>query len=253
MRLSPSQNRTLTEVNPTGFSVGDIAIFTELQEYTDIPWADLGIAQSLNRYYYGLHSGDKVISPLLDKLIVGDTITLSEMQIIAKVAHDMFIHRWEKLWFVRDAEYNPINNYDMVENESINDETEYGNTITRTDNLSHAKTGYDTTTPNITTDKTRDIYGFNSSDASNADAETEAVSGTNRTDYHTTDADSGTQTHAQTGTDAKEVTRELTRSGNIGVTTSQQMLESEISLWQWEFFTEVVFPDIDRVMTIKVY
>lgn len=61
-------------------------------------------------------------------------------------------------------------------------------------------------------------------------------------------------THGETvtGSDEREITRELTRSGNIGVTTSQQMIQSEIELWQWNFF-ETVFNDIDTVLTIQVY
>ena len=47
-------------------------------------------------------------------------------------------------------------------------------------------------------------------------------------------------------------TRKLTRSGNIGVTTSQQMLESDIALWKWNFFYDV-FKDIDSVFTISTY
>lgn len=46
--------------------------------------------------------------------------------------------------------------------------------------------------------------------------------------------------------------RTLTRHGNIGVTTSQQMLNSEIELWQWDFFSGV-FKDIDKILTIQTY
>ena len=61
-------------------------------------------------------------------------------------------------------------------------------------------------------------------------------------------------TKTQTGyTQSTETgTRALTRSGNIGVTTSQQMLESEIALWQWNFI-ESVYTDIDTILTIQIY
>ena len=63
-----------------------------------------------------------------------------------------------------------------------------------------------------------------------------------------------TNTHKQTGyTEETETgTRKLTRSGNIGVTTSQQMIESEIALWQWNFI-ESVYKDVDKVLTIPKY
>ena len=46
---------------------------------------------------------------------------------------------------------------------------------------------------------------------------------------------------------------ELTRSGNIGVTTSQQMIESERELWTWNFFQNVVFPDLTKLLALRIY
>lgn len=47
-------------------------------------------------------------------------------------------------------------------------------------------------------------------------------------------------------------TRTLKRHGNIGVTTSQQMIESELELRK-KFFFEIVFKDIDNYLTLAVY
>ena len=44
--------------------------------------------------------------------------------------------------------------------------------------------------------------------------------------------------------------RKLTRSGNIGVTTSQQMLQSEIDLRQWDFYN-MLMNDIDEIMCLS--
>ena len=46
--------------------------------------------------------------------------------------------------------------------------------------------------------------------------------------------------------------RELTRSGNIGVTTSQQMLESELQLRKYNFYEEL-FKDVNSVVTLSIY
>ena len=91
----------------------------------------------------------------------------------------------------------------------------------------------------------------------------------NKVEYNTSDTDSGTVTTVTTGTDTTTQSGsitdtnsgkdththnyELTRSGNIGVTTSQQMLQSEHELWRWNFFNDVVFPDIDRVLALMIY
>ena len=57
------------------------------------------------------------------------------------------------------------------------------------------------------------------------------------------------------GTEKFEVdtARSLERHGNIGVTTSQQMLQSEHELWLWNFFFDVVFPDLDKILCLYVY
>lgn len=60
---------------------------------------------------------------------------------------------------------------------------------------------------------------------------------------------------SHTGTYEKEIEydTELRRSGNIGVTTSQQMIQSEIDLWKWNFFQDVVFKDLAKSLTLSVY
>lgn len=47
-------------------------------------------------------------------------------------------------------------------------------------------------------------------------------------------------------------THSLTRSGNIGVTTTQQMLQQEIELRRWNYFYNVM-ADIDALLTLSVY
>lgn len=47
-------------------------------------------------------------------------------------------------------------------------------------------------------------------------------------------------------------TSELTRRGNIGVTTSQQMLESEIKLRQWNFIDQIMI-DVDSILCLHIY
>ena len=90
----------------------------------------------------------------------------------------------------------------------------------------------------------------------NTGTQTEADTGT-QTQLNTgtqTEADTGTQTSEDSGSDTSTRNYRLTRSGNIGVTTSQQMLESERELWRvWNFFRGIVYPDIDRVLTIEIY
>lgn len=59
--------------------------------------------------------------------------------------------------------------------------------------------------------------------------------------------------HTGTYEDKTTYNSTLTRSGNIGVTTSQQMIEQEIELWKWNYFRDVVFPDVAKALTISLY
>lgn len=379
-------NKTLSAVTENFMSDG---IFTYLINSTS--WtAPFSNDVELNLQYYGNVSGDKPISPLVNKLL-GDNETLSaaNMTSLANVLIAMYGLKWNKLWDTTQLEYNPIENYSMVEGENITDntvssrKTTYNTTIQdvgsdqltnnltqtltnaltdtktldltnsrevdltdkRTDDLEHLTTNNltdtltnnlsDTTTrtgtvgtvnhsetvntPNTTT--TENTFGFNS--ASAVPTTTTSRTGTENNETDTTDTvtnnttdtltrggtettlktgtetvadtgdvtttktgnetvtDMGTETYAKTGTettansgtsttdktntntrtgadevagsDDKTVGRTLTRNGNIGVTTSQQMIQAERELWMWNYFADVLFPDINSVLTLSIY
>ena len=149
---------------------------------------------------------------------------------------------WSLMWAALQEVYNPLENYSMVE-EMSDDETvrEYGKSTTRTDNLSHTKTGTESGTNDT------GIYGFNSAQDS------PDSTGENQTTYNTTDADTGTQVQADSGSDTETRNYTMTRSGNIGVTTSQQMLESEMELRsKWNMY-EVIAAAFSREFCVMVW
>lgn len=304
--------KKLTEAFPDWVTDG---IFNALQQL-DVPWNGEVTGATLDLEYFGNVSGDKWVSPLVRKLGDPDTGELSSANItlLAGSAYSINHLTWEKEWATLEAQYNPIQNYDMRE-QMLSDTTviDYGKIQTRTDDLTHAKTGSDTQTPDLTTTRTLDlshgrtgtitvtpdtletttpnlttatsnaVHGFNSATGApasstvtqNSGVSSIALSGTEVTDHNITETDSGTDTTTQTGTneivydttetDTGDVTTEdsgkdthtrnytLTRSGNIGVTTSQQMLESERELWRWNYFREIVFPDLDKILALQIY
>ena len=113
---------------------------------------------------------------------------------------------------------------DSASENTIEANSDTGTESTTTDNLTDTRTDAltHTRTDNLTDTETRNL--------------------TDETTHNTTDASSGDNTSSRT----------LTRRGNIGVTTSQQMIQSTIDLWQWNFF-EQVFADIDTILTISTY
>ena len=272
--------KTLNDMFPE-WAIGN-GIIATICATGNAPWDDEYDIVSpfpLDLEYHGNRSGSKYLSPLVERLYAGDgdypnagddNVSARNAD-LADVILRTFGANWAKLWATYSLEYNPIENYSMVE--EMNDdvtETEYGHTRTRTNNLSHAKTGTETqapnttqtSTPGVTTTTENGIFGFNEGETSSpandqtvsrTGFDTIAMTGTDTLTYNTYDNDTGTQADADTGKDTHTRNYELTRKGNIGVTTSQQMIESERNLWYWNFFRDVVFPDLDRVLTLQIY
>lgn len=230
---------TLTKINDVfdDWITGD-GIFTDLNEF-DVPWktgeeTDDDLIKNLNMAYHGSHSGDKNISPIVHKFLKSeDDETRAKL---AGIIYTMFGDKWSKLWDAFNTEYNPIENYSMTEHEERDDV----NTREGSDTLT--MTGTDTDV--LTGSTENEVSAFNSSGYS--DNTQNSQNSTNTETRNMTD----TTTHDTT--DTLDGERTLTRSGNIGVTTSQQMLQSEIELRKWLYFNSV-FNDIDTILTLSIY
>ena len=193
---------------------------------------------------------------------------------------------WERIFTASQLEYNPIENYNRTELETISDDrtdTHSGNDInklsgtdtettsatntqtntgtdthttsethsgTDTHTISETNSGTDTTTNSITAydantllthDNSALQHGLSKS-GSDALAYGHAVAGSDALLHGHTIADNGsgssstsygkteTLTHGEKIVHEGDITRNNHTSGNIGVTTSQQMLEQEIEV-----------------------
>ena len=258
------------------YTIGGNGIFHYLSSL-NVPWTES--ATVLDSDYHGNRSGHKTVSPLIDICCDNNTdglLSESDKVRLATVLMAKFGVNWTKLYNTLSFTYNPIENYRMTEIESVsgqNDTTSQDsgteskvNTGTQTTGENIDETMTDTGTQGTVTssETVSNIAGFNSPTYVNDNQTTGSGSGT-RTDNltHTHDA---SNTYARTddlseiqtfgkrnvSEESTQTDRELTRSGNIGVTTSQQMIESERDLWLWNFF-EQVFKDIDKTLTCPVY
>lgn len=215
------------------------AIFYALQGF-NVPWKNDEINVQLDLDYIFNRSGEKITSSLVDFFVNTEThkIDTISMQTLANVIFTKYGKKWNELYETMEYDYNPIENYNMVE-EMTDDETviEFGHTNTRTDNLQN-------------TDNTENVAeyekaGFNSEEYVHDEKTT--------TNNDTTQTHTGTQTNAESGSNTETRNYTLTRSGNIGVTTSQQMIESQRKLWLWDFIDSVVYPDVDKILTIPIF
>ena len=185
---------------------------------TSFPWLDASLALELDVELTKGHSHDKLLSPLFARLGAEvdhgslDPLILSEKMIVSKYAE-----KWKRIHDALFADYNPISNYDMTEDE---------NTGTNVKTHTYEGDGAGNETENK-------VFGFNS--------ETAVPSGT-----------SSMKSALQTEGDFEDNHRQLTRSGNIGVTTSQQMIESELELRKHQF-TDIILDDLASFFCLRAY
>ena len=142
---------------------------------------------------------------------------------------ERYSRKWQHLWDIFTAEYEAIYNYDMVETEHYEDE--HSEDTTRDIDYTNSET--------VTA--TAQVNTYNS-DAFHDDSKTT-----------TTDVGSDTTDESSTWDGTKEYDRTLTRKGNIGVTTTQQMMESEIELWNKLDVYGIVAKDIIGEICIMIY
>lgn len=182
-----------------------------------LPWSELLNDMQLDLLYL-THSGDKTLSSIVD--FTSETPNLRNLE-LALAIYELYKEKWLKLWATESKQYDPLENYRMVEKVTVT----HGHKIDYT--------GTDGNSGN----QHNKVYGFNSTDGKNS-SETIA---TNTETRNMTDSHSGIDT------------TDTTRSGNIGVTTSQQMAESTYTLYdKWNIW-KVVFADIDDILTIPIY
>lgn len=213
-------------------------VMKRIQETQNQPfeWLTEEIANLLDENFVLEHSGDKRISPVFRRLIYLSDKMSQPFEPLEKLAKDvmtLYSDKWNKIYSALvSSDYNPLDNYNMEQVETPD--------ITKERNIK-------TNTKLVTSsegDSNNDTYGFNSalpvpSDKAHAESET-TVEGSD-VDNNSNDVET------ETGT------RELTRRGNIGVTTSQQMLESEIELREHYNFYEIVLNDIAKLLCLNVY
>ena len=139
------------------------------------------------------------------------------------------------------TEYSPIENYDRKENIS----RDYENS-----GIDKASTtlGSTTTSTNIgSNDNENKVSAYNESDYTNREKDTQSFNST------LTNTGSGTDTtQTEYGLKRKEV-EDIRIHGNIGVTTSQQMIDSEMSLRAKYDIYNMIAKEFEREFLIQIY
>lgn len=255
-------------------------LFSDVDFFTSI-----GFDSTQLFYYFKLRYGERLVAFDFDD---GDTYSL-----VASIKYITlkYNYKYTTLMGTIGLEYNPIENYNMVElggtfatkGNETNKTTQTLNTKNTVENKQTTSNSNTTTDENTqSVDSTNNSYGtsYDSTEAKLTGKTTSTGSGKNST---TTTADgSGSNTTnataANTGTISNDTTtsyektgnkvsandnvygkevdtndyggHKLTRSGNIGITTTQQMLESERAVARSLDIIDEFFNDVKKEILI---
>lgn len=164
----------------------------------------------LDLEYYLQHSGDKNISILYSRLLELESGSFdTALTKLSKMIVTKYADNWDKMYDAVYAEYNPIENYNGVEDYT------------------------DKTNINLTNNSKQKNYGINSGlgkDTASNESNTQASEDDNYTTHH------------------------MEKHGNLGMTTSQQMIESELVLREFKKnFYNLIYNDIDSILASSLY
>ena len=220
--------------------------------------------------------------------------TTYDDDIIYHVFQDVYYSnyiKYQKFIAAASAEYEPIENYNMIEvgqdirTPNLTNQMTLNTTAAMTDTrstqvYSHAEntsqinqTRTNTDTPsNYTTTSTHKVNPYDNPGFVNAEEDVSVQTGsrTNTETYSgnpdtsttsgnssttnsggTSTTNTGTNTSTETGTEKND--HNLTRRGNIGVTTSQQMLEAELALAEKMNLFRIIEQDIAAKLFLQVW
>ena len=162
------------------------------------------------------------------------------------------------------AEYNPIENYNMHQTEHIDDVKDEATTssgsVSSTSENDGSTSGSSSSERDISNsgNNANDVYAFNSespshdSRSNNSSSTSDDVSGSSSSSSHDEGSTSTSSSNEGTYVTDNDRDEELNRSGNIGVTTSQQLVEAELELRK-NIILATIRDDITYVMTLPYY
>lgn len=293
MPLSLKNDAVFSTDNHTSFGVMACYVVSSLSDWTvtptgsttEVPLFTANDCLAIERLFYILY-GERIIFDLFNQNVhtAEGTATAEEIAntaMFSTIFRQKYLRKWQTVFNTLFTDYNPIENYDMVEQEGIVTD----HTGTDTVELSH--TNYkETTNYRGTKDTTRTgsekehtgaagdtgesknyTYGYDDSGATGSpQSRVETLNTYDHVKDYESVKDSETFTNrsdeleitgSKTNTDTKllkdDTNRTLKRHGNIGITTNAQMAEGEITLRNKHDFYTIICHDIAELLTLSIY
>ena len=236
----------------------------------NVPWSDSVDDEVLDMEYLLNHSGGKFCAPIIKSLLdkggayvtEDGTLSTTSVYILAKIIVGKYKQNWQRLWDTNVATYSPIHNYDMyeerdlatTEDETIDtdgtlaqsgtESTQYG----RVETVGHGRTNEQMSYKYGINTNTLDPRPSDKVENTEGGTTTTTLSGMDTDTRNLTDTTDETRTKDNDGTEHEEIHR----YGNIGVTTTQKLLQEERQLWLWNYFDQI-FSDLDKELALAFH
>ena len=154
-------------------------------------------------------------------------------------------------------EYSPIENYDRIEDikREYKDSGTDTETLTLGSSTTSSHTGTDTDSTQGGGSNEKGVSAYNEDGYTNREKDTETHNSNNTQTYNSTVTNTGSGSDkTQTDYGKQRTETENTRiHGNIGVTTSQQMIESEMSLRAKYDIYKIISREFEREFLVQIY
>lgn len=222
----------------------------------EIPYLDEANAGSIDNMYYLMHSGDKYISPYLEKMMKfyeGDSWKLIVGQEMFRTYHEQLLKEWGRF----SAKYDPAANY------SVKEIVDYDHT----GSSGMTDSGTDTKTRSGVIQNYGTVFSQNSANTYDGVTATETTKNetwsnennnpsTTRYGNGTTGSgvtDATTYGKSRTGSESGHDDLTTTKTGNLGITPVAQLLQMDIELWKLNFYRDIMFPLFDKTLVLPIY
>lgn len=154
-------------------------------------------------------------------------------------------------------QYSPIENYDRIEDikREYKDSGSDTETLTLGSSTTSKRTGTDTDAMQGGGTTEKGVSSYNEDGYTNREKDTETQNSTNTKQYDSTVTNTGSGSDmTQTEYGKQRTETENTRiHGNVGVTTSQQMIESEMSLRAKYDIYKIISREFEREFLVQIY
>ena len=217
------------------------------------------LSHSIDMEYVYNHSGRKLLSRLITKLIEKNNVNISggypisqlDFSRICAIISARFANKWKRLYETVTAEFDPLKPFQMDIDEDIQNKLSSQRNNQNTENSTYNNEQNETVNSQTDGTERNNTFGFNGASSDDGEPRSKVISNeTNNVENNATGSGATSQEQNRTEVYVRDnpIIRKTNRSGNIGNITLQELTNQQREMLQWQFW-DVVFQDCDTVLT----